>query len=77
MNPIKPLSLKIRPEVRSRLKQVAYRMGWSEHQLGKNALEAILDRIERDDSTALDRLMHLSRAAADLTSSVSEAPASP
>jgi hypothetical protein len=65
MNPIKPLSLKIRPEIRSRLKQVAYRMEWSEHQLAKNVLEATLDRIERNDSTALDRLIHLSRTAAD------------
>jgi predicted transcriptional regulator len=73
MNPIKPLSLKIRPEIRSRLKQVAYRMEWSEHQLAKNVLEATLDRIERNDSAALDRLIHLSQTAANYASSALEA----
>jgi len=63
MNPIKPLSLKIRPEVRNRLKYIAYKMEWSEHQLAKNALEAALDMVERKDSTALDRLVHLCQAA--------------
>ena len=63
MNTIKPLSLKIRPEVRSRLKQVAYRMEWSEHQLAKNALEAALDVVDGNDSSALDRLIHLCQAA--------------
>ncbi|HEV3272809.1 MAG TPA: hypothetical protein VGZ93_11565 [Candidatus Methylacidiphilales bacterium] len=63
MNPIKPLSLKIHPEVRHRLKNVAYKMEWTEHQLAKNILEAVLDMVERKDSTALDRIVHLSQAA--------------
>ena len=68
MNTIKPLSLKIPPEIRSRLKAVAYQMEWSEHQFAKNALEAALDRIDRRDSTALDRLVRLSQATRDVGS---------
>jgi hypothetical protein len=63
MNTIKPLSLKIRPEVRNRIKSVAYKMEWSEHQLAKNALEAALDMMEANDSAALNRLAHLCQAA--------------
>lgn len=69
MKPITPISLKIRPEIRQRMKAAAYQMEWSEHQFAKNVLEAALDLVDRKDSTALDRLVHLSRAAHDFAPS--------
>ncbi len=69
MKPITPISLKIRPEIRQRLKSAAYQIEWSEHQFAKNVLEAALDLVDRKDSAALDRIVHLSRAASKFDSS--------
>ncbi len=65
MVPLQPISLKVSPETRARIKSNAATLGYSANKFMVESLEAIMSQIEEDDSSP-PGIVVLVRTARDL-----------
>jgi hypothetical protein len=65
MIPIKPLSVKFRPEVRARLKRIAFLLEWPEGQFVNASVAIILELIDDRSLKRVPKTIHMAREALD------------
>ncbi len=63
MTPVKPLSVKFPPEVRERIKRIAFLLDWPEGQFVNASVAIVLEMIDNPDMEKAHKTIFLARHA--------------
>jgi hypothetical protein len=67
MTPVKPLSVKFNPEVREKIKRIAFLLHWPEGQFVNASVAIVLEIIENPDTFRDHQTLHLARQALEFS----------
>lgn len=65
MTPVQPLSVKFPPEVRERIKRIAFLLDWPEGQFVNASVAVVLEMIDKPSLRLPHKTVHLARQALD------------
>jgi hypothetical protein len=65
MTPVQPLSVKFPPEVRERIKRIAFLLDWPEGQFVNASVAIVLEMIDNPSLRKAHKTVHLAREAID------------
>ena len=65
MTPVKPLSVKFPPELRERIKRIAFLLDWPEGQFVNASVAVVLEMIDHPGKVEPHKTVHLAREALD------------
>jgi hypothetical protein len=69
MTPVKPLSVKFPPEVRERIKRIAFLLDWPEGQFVNASVAIVLEMIDNPNMEKAHKTIFLARHALDFARS--------
>ena len=74
MTPVKPLSVKFPPEVRERIKRIAFLLDWPEGQFVNASVAIVLQMIDNPALRQPHKTVHLAKQALDFAQKHGNAP---
>ena len=69
MTPVKPLSVKFPPEVRERIKRIAFLLDWPEGQFVNASVAIVLEMIDNPDMKKAHKAIFLAKHALEFAKS--------